>query len=64
MNEMKLSKQIFLYRMTHIRNVEHIFKFGITHIDSPQKNKNYVPIGDASLISARYNRLLPNGKTL
>lgn len=55
---------ILLYRMTHIQNIPHILKHGITHISSPSKNKNYVPIGDGSLISARNDFSMPNGKNL
>jgi hypothetical protein len=39
--------------MTHVENVAHILKYGITHRNSPKRNANYVPIGDVSLISAR-----------
>jgi hypothetical protein len=55
---------ILLYRMTHIRNIPHILKHGITHISSASKNKNYVAIGDGSLINARSDFSMPNGKML
>lgn len=45
--------KIYLYRMTHIENIPHILKYGITHSESPHKNKTYKPIGDSSLISRR-----------
>jgi len=57
-------KTILLYRMTHVKNIPHILKHGITHISSASKNKNYVAIGDGSLISARNDFPMPNGKTL
>jgi len=56
--------EILLYRMTHIKNIPHVLKHGITHISSASKNKNYVSIGDGSLISARNDFSMPNGKTL
>lgn len=55
---------ILLYRMTHVQNIPHILKHGITHISSSSRNKNYVAIGDGSLIGARNNFLMPSGKTL
>ena len=45
--------QIYIYRMTHIENVPHILKHGITHKNSPHANSDYVAIGDNSLIDAR-----------
>jgi len=50
--------------MTHIENIPHILKNGITHQNSINSNKNYVSIGYPSLISKRDNFILPNGKTL
>src|SRR5665213_903036 len=58
-----LSK-IYLYRMTHIDNVAHILQHGITHMNSTNKNPDYKPIGDGSLISRRTIFRLPNGKKL
>lgn len=48
--------QIFIYRITHIDNVPHILRHGITHRDSPEANPHYVNIGDMSLIGARKTR--------
>jgi hypothetical protein len=50
--------------MTHIENIAHILQYGITHINSNNRNHNYVAIGDISLISNRDNFQLPNGKQL
>jgi len=50
--------------MTHIENIPHILKSGITHQNSINSNKNYVSIGYPSLISKRDNFILPNGKML
>lgn len=49
---MELDK-IHLYRMTHIENVPHILRYGITHKNSPHADAAYKSIGDASLISTR-----------
>jgi hypothetical protein len=50
--------------MTHIGNIPHILQYGITHVLSVNANKNYIPIGDPSMISNRNSFLMPNGKTL
>ncbi len=49
---MELSS-VFLYRMTHIENIPHILKYGITHRTSHHANLAYKAIGDESLISVR-----------
>lgn len=53
-----------LFRMLHIENIPHVLQYGVTHTLSPNANKNYVPIGDSSLISNRNQFALPNGKKL
>jgi hypothetical protein len=55
MNSDKLAQlnEIKIYRMTHIDNIEHILKYGITHQNSPKANPNYVHIGDMDLINNR-----------
>jgi hypothetical protein len=50
--------------MTHIENIPHILKNGITHQNSVNRNQNYVSIGYSSLISKRDNFILPNGNKL
>ena len=49
---MELNK-IALYRITHIKNIPHILRFGVTHRLSVNANQNFVPIGDRSLINFR-----------
>lgn len=39
--------------MTHIRNIPHILRYGITYKNSPNANPNYITIGDLSLIKMR-----------
>ena len=58
-----LSK-IYLFRMTHIENIPHILQYGITHSASPNANRNYLPIGDKSVISTRNDFVLNNGRRL
>lgn len=61
-----IKTNIAVYRMTHIENIPHILKNGITHKNSKNCNIDYIDIGDASLI---YNRsikevLIDNGDYL
>jgi hypothetical protein len=56
--------KIFIFRMTHIENIAHILKNGITHSGSGNANRNFIPIGDSSLISSRNSFLLKNGRLL
>lgn len=60
---MELNK-VKLYRITHIENIPHILKYGITHKDSKNKNPNYKNIGDLSLIDVRSNKkvIIDNGE--
>jgi hypothetical protein len=45
-----------LYRITHISNIPHILQNGITHRGSTKANRNYISIGDTSLIENRADR--------
>lgn len=42
-----------MYRMTHIENIPHILQYGIVHYSSPNRNQNFISIGDKSLIDFR-----------
>lgn len=44
---------LHVYRMTHIQNVPHILKWGITHRKSAHADAGFISIGDESLISNR-----------
>jgi ssDNA thymidine ADP-ribosyltransferase, DarT len=55
---------LYLYRITHLQNIPHILQHGITHITSANRNHNYVPIGDGTLITTRAFFPLPNGRWL
>ena len=50
--------------MTHIDNISHIIRNGITHSSSKKANPKFVPIGDSTLISKRNDFILQNGKKL
>ena|ERR1035437_10259870 len=56
--------EIRLYRMTHIENIPHILRYGITRASSPNANPNYLPIGDTSIIDKRNSFVIPNDKML
>jgi hypothetical protein len=56
--------KIYLYRMTHIENVPHILRYGITHSTSPNANRAFVSIGDGSLIRTRSSFQLDCGRRL
>jgi hypothetical protein len=42
--------------MTHIDNIAHVLKNGITHRNSANHNSSYITIGDISLINTRDNK--------
>lgn len=48
----------YAFRITHIRNISHINKFGIVRANSPFRNQNYVNIGDSNVIDARATRII------
>jgi hypothetical protein len=47
-----------IYRITHLENIPHILKYGITGKDSPNKNPYYKNIGDISLIDTRSKKIV------
>lgn len=57
-------KNVLITRMTHIENIPHILKYGITHKSSPNANPNYKAIGDPSIISTRDLYEILENKTL
>lgn len=52
--------------MTHIDNIPHILKYGITHRLSANADANYKPIGDSSIIQKRSLKMVctVNGEEL
>lgn len=52
---MGVPPKIWLYRITHFKNLEYILKNGIYTKDSGAFDPNYVTIGDSSLIDYRRN---------
>ncbi len=59
-----MDKKVYIFRITHIENIPHILKYGITHRRSINFNKNFKSIGSKSLISVRDKKVLPNNKKL
>jgi hypothetical protein len=53
MSDIMTLEEVKIYRITHLRNLSHILKHGITHRRSPNANPNYVSIGDTRLINTR-----------
>jgi len=51
---------IWLYRITHIENLEHDLRQGLRIAKSPKANPNYRQIGDSSLIEFRKEILAPD----
>jgi len=50
---MVVPQKIWLYRITHIENLNYILRNGIFTRESPNFDPNYINIGDASLINYR-----------
>lgn len=48
----------YVFRMVHIANIPHILKEGFVHSDSPRAAKDYVSIGDKTLIETRGKKLI------
>lgn len=46
-------REIPVFRLTHIENIPHIFKYGITHHKSKNKHPNYKQIGSDTIIKKR-----------
>lgn len=57
-------KKKYLYRMVHIKNILHVLVYGITHRNTTNANRNFIPIGDSSIITTRASKILNNGNTL
>ena len=50
--------KVYLFRMTHIENIPHILKYGITHPESEFANRGYIGIGDQTIIETRKDKVL------
>lgn len=50
---MAVPNPIWLYRITHINNLEHDLEHGVVNAKSEHANPNYIQIGDSSLIDIR-----------
>jgi len=62
---MKIPDTIYLYRITHIDNLDFIFKSKkICCPNAEERDSNFIGIGDSSLIQSRKSRqipIVPNG---
>ena len=56
---MSVPKKIFLYRMVHWENVQHILQYGICSLGHPDKDSNYINIGHRQLITDRHEHPVP-----
>jgi len=56
-------EKIFLYRITHIKNISHVLSHGITQKSSTHANPAFQAIGDKSLIDNRSGKqvIIDNG---
>jgi ssDNA thymidine ADP-ribosyltransferase, DarT len=65
-NKMPKPDEIYLYRITHIDNLDFILEKGkITCPNNPNCDPNFIRIGDSTLIQSRSSRLInvaPNGR--
>lgn len=51
---MTIPNEIYLFRMVHWKNVEHILENGLYSRESPNANPNYINIGHSKLIDDRH----------
>lgn len=58
------NKLTYAFRMVHISNIPHILEHGFVHKNSPYASKNYIPIGDTSVIEKRIQRNILGSKSL
>lgn len=55
-----MKKIRYVFRLIHIDNIPHILRFGIVKGTSINRDPNYVPIGDKTLIESRQEQKIPN----
>lgn len=48
----------YAFRLTHIDNIPHIVKYGLTHVASHNANPDYRTIGNSQIISRRQNKMI------
>ncbi len=46
----------YAFRVVHVDNIPQILKFGFVHSTSPHSDRDYIPIGDTSIIDVRKKR--------
>ncbi|SDM11031.1 protein of unknown function [Catalinimonas alkaloidigena] len=55
----QVPKEVYLYRLVHWQNVEHILRHGLCTRKHSQADPNYIAIGDRSLIENRAEYPIP-----
>lgn len=48
----------YAFRITHIDNIPHIMEYGLLKANSPNRNENFVSIGDPQVISVRHTKVI------
>lgn len=48
----------YAFRISHIDNIPHIIQYGLVRADSPNRNPDYVSIGDTQVIHLRGERMV------
>lgn len=48
----------YAFRITHIDNIPHIMEYGLLKANSPNRNENFVSIGDPQVISVRHTKII------
>lgn len=48
-----MNSEVYIYRMTHISNIEHMVKNGVTTNESPKRNPHYMNIGNEEIQKKR-----------
>ncbi len=57
---MKKPNPVWLFRITHIDNLDHVLKHGLVTESSPNANPNFKKIGDSTLIDFRKDLSAPD----
>lgn len=48
----------YAFRITHIDNIPHIMEYGLLKASSPNRNENFISIGDPQVISVRHTKII------
>lgn len=56
---MSVPDPIYIYRIVHWKNIEHILKYGLCSKSHPKRDPAYIEIGHSQLIEDRHDTLIP-----